>query len=136
MIVHPLALPALTAQQMAWLVTSGYVAAVVVAFLIGSVLWTLHHDTHPPKQTTFAYCPGCLGDLCSNPKAVHYEIGDGSTEFRCTCGRWSKWDFDAPAPILLASSRVAFGFTGATFIKPEYVGRLNDKGKWVPRAEG
>jgi hypothetical protein len=52
------------------------------------------------KQYTWAYCPGCKQDLCSNP-GVTYTDTD-LVRYKCPCGYVSEWDFDlAPAPIFV-----------------------------------
>ena len=51
------------------------------------------------KQRTHAYCPKCNNELVENGNLIK------DTDFvyyKCSkCGHESKWDFDAPCPILL-----------------------------------
>lgn len=51
------------------------------------------------KQLTFCYCPDCKTELISSGSFVSDEE---VVTYKCTnCGAISKWDFDAPSPILL-----------------------------------
>ena len=52
------------------------------------------------KQTTFCFCPNCRNELCGTGSFVS-DI-DGLVTYKCTgCGKESKWNFDAPVPVLL-----------------------------------
>lgn len=53
------------------------------------------------KRYSFIYCPKCDADLIENNS--FYEDTD-YVYYECTnCGTKSKWDFDAPCPILVDS---------------------------------
>ena len=51
------------------------------------------------QQKTYVYCPKCRNELCANGNLIK------DTDFvyyKCSkCGHESKWDFDAPCPILI-----------------------------------
>lgn len=85
---------------------ASYWPVAVVILIVLAMLAALRRRTAPPRQTTWAFCPGCVVDLCSNP-AVTFDETDrrGTTVFRCPCGARSVWDFNAPAPILLHSDK-------------------------------
>lgn len=55
------------------------------------------------KQKTFVYCPKCNNELVRNGNLIK------DTDFvyyRCSkCGHESKWDFDAPCPILVEGDK-------------------------------
>ena len=51
------------------------------------------------KQTTFCYCPNCSNELISSGSLISDK--EIVTYICVKCGVTSKWDFDAPAPILL-----------------------------------
>lgn len=51
------------------------------------------------KQTTLCYCPNCKNELISSDSFVSDE---DVVTYKCVkCSIVSKWDFDAPTPILL-----------------------------------
>lgn len=51
------------------------------------------------QQKTYVYCPKCRNELVANG----YLIKDTDfVYYKCSkCGYESKWDFDAPCPILI-----------------------------------
>ena len=53
----------------------------------------------PPMQTTWCNCPVCGQDLVSMLDRHVFDSQKG-VQYRCACGRWSSWDFDAPVPLL------------------------------------
>jgi hypothetical protein len=70
---------------------------------IEDLLWFLKRRQQIREQRTFAYCPICHEDLCSNFSLVL----DGTVvKYHCTnCGEYSEWNFDLPAPLLLNHSK-------------------------------
>ena len=69
--------------------------------------WRINKEKYQQKvvnkgiRSSFIYCPNCDADLIENNSFIE------DTDFvyyECTnCGTKSKWDFDAPCPILLDS---------------------------------
>ena len=60
-------------------------------------------DKAKVKQTWWVYCPACGNELTAadDESLYHYEMG--LVVYGCAeCGTVSKWDFDAPAPILIS----------------------------------
>jgi transcription elongation factor Elf1 len=55
------------------------------------------------KQTTFVYCPTCRLEQISNSCFVS---DTDVVRYRCShCGTETAWDFDAPVPLLLKTTR-------------------------------
>lgn len=55
------------------------------------------------RRGSQAFCPGCHKDLVSSTSSYW---DDGHVYYICSeCGVQSRWDFDAPVPILLASNK-------------------------------
>lgn len=51
------------------------------------------------RQKTFCYCPNCKNELISSHSL---ENDTDFVYFKCSkCGQKSKWDFDAPTPLLI-----------------------------------
>lgn len=70
-------------------------------------IWVVDRERYQKNQvqkgirSSFIYCPKCNADLIENNSFIE------DTDFvyyKCTnCGTKSKWDFDAPCPILMDS---------------------------------
>jgi Zn-finger protein len=55
------------------------------------------------RQKTFCYCPLCGNELISSGSFVS---DDDVVTYKCTkCLLVSRWDFDAPAPVLLLDKK-------------------------------
>ena len=57
-------------------------------------------------QKTFIYCPRCQNELISGMGYSSEHLHGMNKErilewFKCRCGTITKWDFDAPTPILV-----------------------------------
>ena len=51
------------------------------------------------KQKTFCYCPNCNNELISSNSFIK---DTDYVYYKCSkCGQESKWDFDAPVPLLI-----------------------------------
>jgi predicted RNA-binding Zn-ribbon protein involved in translation (DUF1610 family) len=66
---------------------------------IKSMLRALLHPAS--RQTTRVYCPTCRNELVANGVLL-YDSPTHGVLYRCdNCDSFSRWDFDAPAPLLL-----------------------------------
>lgn len=55
------------------------------------------------KQTTFCWCPVCRWELCAGGEFLIDD--EHGVKYRCAqCKSVSRWDFDAPVPLLLECS--------------------------------
>ena len=55
------------------------------------------------KQTTFIYCPKCNNELIKNGNFIK---DTDLVYYKCSkCRKESKWDFDAPTPILIEEEK-------------------------------
>ncbi len=56
------------------------------------------------KQKTFIYCPNCHNELIKNGTFIK---NTDLVYYKCSkCGEESKWDFDAPTPILIQNKKM------------------------------
>ena len=90
-----------TWEMLSWCALVGFGGYVVGrAWFELELLWKAYF-AHAVGRTQ-ALCPGCHKDLVSS---VSNYWDDGLVYYTCSnCGVQSRWDFDAPIPILLASS--------------------------------
>lgn len=78
----------------------------IIKIVLASIFCFIYNKIHMykykkerEKQRTHVYCPKCNNELVKNGNLIK------DTDFvyyKCSkCGHESKWDFDAPCPILL-----------------------------------
>jgi Zn-finger protein len=57
------------------------------------------------KQTCWVWCPYCRNELTSEHGGDWREDATGAVVYTCAgCGAVTRWDFDAPVPLLLAAA--------------------------------
>jgi len=77
-------------------------STIIISFVLGSILFFtklgLKYDKQI-RQRTFCYCPLCWNELISSDSFVSDEDVVTYKCSKCTCV--SRWNFDAPVPILI-----------------------------------
>jgi hypothetical protein len=79
-------------------------AALIVAAIIAGLLWGAAERAWAAYRAvprSRAFCPSCRRDLLGDERVGVYERVDGTTELRCVCDCVSRWDLDAPVPLML-----------------------------------
>jgi hypothetical protein len=69
-----------------------------------------HRRTLPPPRVPM--CPGCGADVRASAMVLVDAldaVGARGRTYWCRCGERSRWELDAPLPILLASETVSRG---------------------------
>lgn len=80
----------------------------VLALLCGAVLVWLYWSPERQGQSCWVYCPGCKHELTSDNDSFVDDHEIFGVTYICTqCGTMSRWDFDAPVPLLRESESKA-----------------------------
>lgn len=82
--------------------TIGFILQLIVGIFWAFVIVKIEdkkYSNYKKQQRTHVYCPKCNNELVKNGNLIR---DTDFVYFKCSkCGHESKWDFDAPCPILI-----------------------------------